>query len=315
MANNLAQFYQKFTSGNDRFTMTTGRFFTVIFSFPDNAAQIGPSASDTQKSLNLKNAFNSRVSAAVNYADKLGVGSGILGTGLAMLNKEIGLTENNMLRFPMEDIHWLVKSINLPNIKISDGETILNSSNGNFGSYVFPGMGSVEPESNTFSLDLIPTVESPIENFFTPWLEEVMSMRNPGNVPFRRANVFVHVYNENLFTRNSKLGKVGNIINQAGELFNEINVKYTYKLSGVYPNFCDTPNLSHEGMMDNRSVGFSFNNIEYYGNPLVNGAMEALKGVNNVLGTGLSGQQVLSSGRSLTDKVKRFTPGGSLNNI
>lgn len=292
--------------------MTTGRFFTVIFSFPDNGVQIGPSSSETQRSLNVKSAFNAGTNAIVNYADKLGVGSGLLGTGLALLNREIGLTENNMLRFPMEDIHWLVKGINLPNIKISDGEQVLNSGNGNFGSYIIPGMGGVEPESNNFSLDLIPTVESPIENFFMPWLEEVMSMRNDSNVPFRRANVFVHVYNENLFARNAKLGKAGNLISQAGELFNEINVKYTYKLSGVYPNFCDTPNLSHEGMMDNRSVGFSFNKIEYYGNPLVNGAMEALKGVDNVLGTGLSGQQVLSGGRSLTDKVKRFTPGGSL---
>lgn len=307
MANNLAQFYSKFTSGNDRFTMTTGRFFTVVFSFPDNGILL-------TKYVQNRAAARAEVGInnALNKIGNLGLGSGLLGTGAALLSEEVGLTENNMLRFPTEDLHWLVKGINLPNMKISDGEQILNSGTGNFGSYVVPGMGSVEPESNTFSLDLIPTVESPIENFFTPWMEEVMSMRNGSDVPFRRANVFVHVYNENLFARNAKLGKVGNLLNQAGDLFNEVNVKYTYKLSGVYPNFCDTPNLSHETQMDNRSVGFSFNKIEYFGNPLVNGAMEALKGVDNVLGTGLSGQQVLSGGRTLVDKVKRFTPGGSL---
>lgn len=309
MSNNLAQFYQKFRSGSDRFTVATGRYFTILFSFPDSTedlSQFGVTGS-------ASNAFKNASSGALKFADKYGVGSGLLGTGLSLLSSEIGLTENNMLRFPQEDIKWLVKGINLPNIKIPDGETLLNGSNGSYGSYAIPGMGSIEPESNTFSLDLIPTVESPIENYFMPWMEEVMSMRNGANVPFRRANVFVHVYNENLFTRNSKLGKVGNIINQAGDLFNEINVKYTYKLSGVYPNFCDTPNLSHESTMDNRSVGFTFNKIEYYGNPIVNGVTEAVKSIPNIPGTNISGESLVTSGRSLVDKVKRFTPGGSLN--
>lgn len=300
MANNLAEFYQKFRSGSDRFTISTGRFFTIIFSFPDNG--VGASGSF------LNNASN----AVINTADKFGVGSGLLGTGLSLLSKEIGLKENNMLRFPQEDIKWLVKNINLPNMKLPDTETVLNSGNGFFGSYVIPGMGGVEPESNSFSIDLIPTVESPIENFFTPWLEEVMSMRNGSNVPFRRANIFIHVYNENLFTRNNNLGKVGDILSSAGDLFNEINVKYTYKLSGAYPNFCDTPNLSHENAMDNRSVGLSFNKIEVYGNPIANAAINAIKGIPTIPGTGISGADAVSGGRGLIDRVKRFTPGGSL---
>lgn len=304
MANNIAQFYQKFRSGSDRFTMTTGRFFSIVFSFPDNGYDVKVPGTSTTTG----NAINK----VINFADNLGIGSGLLGTGLALLSKEIGLDSNNMIRFPMEDIQWLVKGINLPNMKIAEGEITLNSGGSQFGTYIIPGMGVVEPESNTFSLDMIPTVESPIENFFIPWMEEVMSMNTGGKVPFRRANVFIHVYNENIFTKNSKLGKVGNLISQAGNLFDEINVKYTYKLSGVYPNFCDTPNLSHESAMDNRSVGFSFNKIEYYGNPLVNGAMGALKNIEKIPGTELSGRQVLSGGRTLTDKVRRFTPGGSL---
>lgn len=312
MANNIAQFYQKFRSGSDRFSMATGRYFTIIFSFPDNSYGSTDRTGPDGGPQGFSQTFNQIGNTAINFADNLGVGSGLLGTGLALLSKEIGLDENNMIRFPMEDIHWLVKGINLPNMKIADGETILNSGSSQFGTYTIPGMGVVEPESNTFSLDLIPTIESPIENFFMPWMEEVMSMRTGGNVPFRRANVFVHVYNENTFARNSKLGSIGNVLNSAGDLFNEINVKYTYKLSGVYPNFCDTPNLSHETAMDNRSVGFSFNKIEYYGNPLVNGAMGALKNISKIPGTDISGQQVLNGGRTLADKLRRFTPGGSL---
>jgi hypothetical protein len=308
MANNLAQFYGKFTSGSDRFTVTTGRFFTIIFSFPDNALDFTKISSS-----NIAGKATSITNSALGLADNLGIGSGLLGTGLALLSKEIGLKENNMLRFPTEDIHWLIKGINLPNMKIAEGETILNSGAQDFGTYVIPGMGVVEPESNNFSIDLIPTVESPIENFFMPWMEEVMSMRNNSNVPFRRANIFVHVYNENLFSTRSKLGGVGDALNTAGELFNEINVKYTYKLSGAYPNFCDTPNLSHEGSMDQRTVGFSFNKIEYFGNPLVTGALNALKGVGNIPGLGISGADAVAGGRGLVDKVKRFAPGGSLN--
>lgn len=309
MANNLAQFYQKFRSGSDRFTMSTGRFFTIIFSFPDNGVDLSKYGVNDGLAQTIKGAGD----AALNFADKFGVGSGLLGTGLSLLSQEIGLTENNMMRFPNEDIKWLVKGINLPNMKLSDTEVALNGGTGSFGTYVFPGMGSVEPESNSFSLDIIPTVESPIENFFMPWMEEVASMRNFANVPFRRANVFIHVYNENLFTRNSKLGKIGNILNSAGDLFNEVNVKYTYKLSGAYPTFCDTPNLSHEGLMDNRSIGFSFNKIEYFGNPIVNGVTDAIKGIPKIPGTNISGASAVSGGRSLADKLKRFSPGGSLN--
>lgn len=311
MANNIGQFYQKFLSGNDRFTMMTGRFFTIIFSFPDNGLDLSKYGVAAGAAKTIKSAADN----VLNAADRFGVGSGLLGTGLSLLSAEIGLKENNMLRFPEEDIKWLVKGVNLPNMKISDGEVILNASNGMPGSYIMPGTGSVEPESNNFSLDMIPTVESPIENFFSPWMEEVMSMRNNADVPFRRANVFIHVYNENLFTRNSKLGKVGNIISQAGDLFDEVNVKYTYKLSGVYPNFVDTPNLSHEAAMDNRAVGFSFNKIEYFGNPIVNGVLNGVKNIDNIAGTGISGQQVVAGGRGLIDKVKKFTPGGSANGL
>jgi hypothetical protein len=307
MGNHLAEFYQKFKSGSDRFTMTTGRMFAITFSFPNNGLDLTKYGVNDGAATNFKKGAD----AAIGFADKFGLGSGILGTGLSLLSQEIGLAENNMLRFPQEDIKWLVKGINLPNMKSAD-DIVLNGSNGQFGSFVMPGMGSVEPESNTFSLDMIPTVESPVENFFMPWLEEVMSMRNFANVPFRRANVFIHVYNENLFTRNSKLGKVGNVIKQAGDLFNEVNVKYTYKLSGVYPNFCDTPNLSHETAMDNRSVGFSFNKIEVFGNPIVNGVLDTIKGIPQIPGTNISGAQAVTGGRGLIDKVKRFAPGGSL---
>lgn len=308
MQNNIAQFYQKFKSGSDRFTITSGRFFTIIFSFPDNNLQIPTNGKTKGLAANINNVINKTSEVANN----LGLGSGLLGTGLSLLSKDIGLTENNMIRFPAEDIKWLVKSINLPNMKLSDTEVILNGGTSSFGTSIMPGQGSIEPESQNFSLDIIPTVESPIENFFTPWMEEVASMRNGGNVPFRRANVFIHVYNENLFTRNANLGGVGNLLNSAGELFNEINVKYTYKLEGVYPNFCDTPNLSHDSSMDNRSIGFSFNKIEYYGNPLVNGALNALKNVKDI-GFGISGQQAVETGTTLAGKLKRFTLGGSLN--
>lgn len=282
--------------------MTTGRFFTIIFSFPDNGVGRSANGQTNGRASILNKASN----LAINTADKFGVGSGLLGTGLSLLSKEIGLKENNMLRYPAEDIKWLVKGINLPNMKLADGEQILNSGNGMLGSYALPGMGSVEPESNSFSLDMIPTVESPIENFFTPWLEEVMSMRNNANVPFRRANVFIHVYNENLFTKNAKLGALGGAISQAGDLFNEVNVKYTYKLSGAYPNFCDTPNLSHEQVMDTRSVGLSFNKIEVFGNPIANAAIEGIKSLPG-------GETLASGGRGIADRLKRFTPGGSLN--
>jgi len=306
MANQLSKFFQNFQSGSDRFTTTTGRFFSVVFSFPDNARDLSGLGA-------VGSVISSGVDVVTNIAsDFLGGGSDILQGGLNLLSREIGLKENNMQRYPMEDIHWLVKGINLPNMKLADGETLINSGSGAFGTYVIPGMGTIEPESNTFSIDLIPTVESPIENFFVPWMEEVMSMNVTADVPFRRANIFVHVYNENLFNRNSKLGGVGDLLSDVGNLFTEVNTKYTYKLTGAYPTYVDTPNLSHEGAMDTRVVGFAFNKIEMYGNPIMNGALNALGGVGNILGTGISGAQVIQGGRGIADAVKKFTPGGSL---
>lgn len=266
MPNKLAQFYQNFRSGDDKYTIATGRFFSITFSFPDNTLLGGVG------------------NAVTNITDRfgLGVAGSYLQKGISLISKEIGMEENYISRFPDEEIHWLVKGINLPNMKISEGNSIsLNSDSGSFSTWNVPGMGTIEPEADTFSLDLIPTVESPIEGYFHPWMEEVMSMRTGTTTPFRRANVFIQIYDEN------NLGD-----------FNELNVKYTYKLSGVYPNFCDTPNLSHEGSMDNRAVGFKFNKIELFGNPLISGAKGLLQ---NYLGS-----DVVAPVRQGVDKLKRF---------
>lgn len=269
MPNKLAQFYQKFRSGDDRFTIASGRYFSVVFSFPKNTL-FGDSA------------FGAAGNAVSGVADRFGLGTQALQTGISLISKEIGMEENYISRFPTQDINFLIKNINLPNMKSADGNSIaLNSASGNFGTWSCPGMGTVEPESETFSIDFIPTVESPIEGYFLPWLEEVMSMRTGSDVPFRRANVFIYVYDEN------NLGD-----------FNDLNVKYTYKLSGAYPTFCDTPNLSHEAAMDQRSVGFSFNKIEYFGNPLISAAKSLIQ---SQIGVG-----VFAPIRQGADKLKQF---------
>ena len=271
MSNRLAQFYQRFSSGDDKFTLSTGRYFSITFSFPNNS---------------LLGSFGN---SALNALDRFGLGTqgGILQTGAALISKEIGLDENFMPRFPQSDIGWIVKNINLPNMKTADGNSVsLSSESGSFGTWNCPGMGSIEPESDTFSLDLLSTVESPIEGFFHPWMEEVMSMRSGTNVPFRRANVFIHVYNENTYNKGALFG--------LGDILDEANVQYTYKLSGVYPVFCDTPNLSHESLMDSRSVGLKFNKIELYGNPITSGIKSLIPG------------KILSPIRQAIDKVSIF---------
>lgn len=282
MPNKIAEFYQRMRSGDDKFTMSTGRFFSIVFSFPNNQYEF----------LNGPGKLGNVAGGFLGALDTFGVGTAgsLLQTGAALISKEIGLNENLIPRFPQDEIHWLVKGINLPNMKTADGNSVsLTSDGGSFCTWNCPGMGTVEPEGDTFSLDMLSTVESPIEGFFQPWMEEVMSMRTGGNVPFRRANVFIHVYNENMNA--SSLEKLGDIIDEA-------NVKYTYKLSGAYPVFCDTPNLSHEGLMDNRSVGFKFNKIEVFGNPLISGALSILQ---DKFGVG-----AVSPVRQAVDKVRRF---------
>jgi hypothetical protein len=141
-----------------------------------------------------------------------------------------------------EDVDILMQSIDLPNIVAGSGDPleIVNE----YVSYVSTSNSILKPEQNSFTATFLNTIESPIENFFLPWMQQTMSSDNIISYPMPRSIVNVIFYK-----------------NQIQNFFGDDDIKYIYELDGVFPVHVDTPNPSHSAEDITRTVGFKFNNI------------------------------------------------------
>jgi hypothetical protein len=134
------------------------------------------------------------------------------------------------------DLVIICNNISLPNLKIEEDDAVESKNIG--GVFKSIGAGTVVPENNTFSMLFYDTETSVAEEIFVPWIRHVINPEPHSSVyPFLRADIIVRIYSNDLE-----------------------KVKYVYKLTDVYPNHVDSPNLDTPEDTS-RSVGFEFNAI------------------------------------------------------
>ena len=149
--------------------------------------------------------------------------------------------------YDIDNLRYLVQNVDLPNFQIESKDDL--EVNNFVGSFKGPGNANIIPESQAFAIGFIDAEQSVHEEFFLPWLKEVVDSqkKNSNKYPFTRCNVNVSLFKNNVDTNNYK----------------ESDVKITYTISGVYPNRIDSPSLAYgpQGEMPIRSVGFEFNKV------------------------------------------------------
>mgnify|MGYP003645552590 CR=1 FL=1 len=142
----------------------------------------------------------------------------------------------------IDNLGYLVQSVSIPGVGTEGASEEIT---GDFGKVLIPPKGDVINTDNTLSIDFLNTEYSVFEYMLLPWLEETQSNvwipeyvfnEAPYGVPFARANIAIHFYDQ----KNK-------------------NVIHTYTFMDAYPIGFTTLDLEQSANDDlTRSASFNF---------------------------------------------------------